>query len=80
MVASLNKRATRIKDAATTKIELFDLSDATFAEEIGATYAINWGGYIWLAISWILDFNHIAPKLIRPQHKSLPLLSHVWLS
>jgi hypothetical protein len=30
MVASLNKRATRIKDAATTKIELFDLSDATF--------------------------------------------------
>jgi hypothetical protein len=75
MVASLNEKATRVKEAAATKIELFDLSDATFAEEIGATYAINCGGYIWLAISWILDLYHIAPKLIRPQQKSLPLLT-----
>jgi hypothetical protein len=36
MVASLNEKATRVKEAAATKIELFDLSDATFAEEIGA--------------------------------------------
>jgi len=66
MVASLNEKATRVKEAAATKIELFDLSDATFAEEIGATYAINWGGYIWLAISWILDLNHMLQNLFDP--------------